>query len=169
MQVFSSEQFQRLISPTSGTTGVLESLLDIGAGDGSTTDRMASHFQQVYVTEMSTTMRWTLQKKGYQVLDVANWAAEEPTRTRRFDVISCLNVLDRCEKPWTLLGQIREALKPGGIAVLAFVIPFKPYVEFGEITDKNLYNGAMAVTVSPVDCQFCKVGKTNLLFYCRRR
>jgi len=130
MQVFSSEQFQRLIdhSPTPYCGDSRDNLLDIGAGDGSTTDRMATYFKNVYVTEMSTTMKWTLQKKGYHVLDVADWATQET----KFDVITCLNVLDRCEKPVTLLNQIKNALKPGGIAVLAFVIPFKPYVEFGE-------------------------------------
>jgi len=130
MQVFSSEQFKRLIdrSPTPYCGDLLENLLDIGAGDGSTTDRMADSFKNVYVTEMSTTMKWTLQKKGYHILDVADWASQDT----KFDVITCLNVLDRCEKPITLLNEIKNSLKPDGTAVLSFVIPFKPYVEFGQ-------------------------------------
>ncbi|KAK9502737.1 hypothetical protein O3M35_011447 [Rhynocoris fuscipes] len=46
-------------------------------------------------------------------------------------MVSCLNVLDRCDRPLTLLGQIRAAMKPGAMAVIAIVLPFKPYVEFG--------------------------------------
>lgn len=67
MQVFSSDQFERLInfSERPYNLELLGSLLDIGAGDGSTTDRMAACFKEIYATEMSTTMRWTLQKKGY--------------------------------------------------------------------------------------------------------
>ncbi len=51
-----------------------------------------------------------------------------------FDVISALNLLDRCDAPASLLRRIRGALRPGGAArlLLAVVLPFKPYVEFGE-------------------------------------
>lgn len=62
-----------------------------------------------------------------RVLDVSEWSSGD----NKFDVISCLNVLDRCQKPLTLLNQIKSSLNPGGVAVIAFVIPFKPYVEFG--------------------------------------
>ncbi|CAL8070403.1 unnamed protein product [Orchesella dallaii] len=132
MQVFSSDQFEKLID-FQHSNNMMQSLLDIGAGDGSTTELMAGCFSDVYVTEMSTTMRWTLQKKGYTVLDVSEWS----NQAVKFDVISCLNVLDRCERPLTLLEQIKSSLKPGGVAVLAFVIPFKPYVEFGAKTSNE--------------------------------
>lgn len=51
---------------------------------------------------------------------------------RRYDMISCLNVLDRCDKPVSLLRQIKAALKPNAKAIIAIVLPFKPYVETGE-------------------------------------
>lgn len=57
---------------------------------------------------------------------------EWSTTGMKYDVISCLNVLDRCEKPITLLNQIKSSLKPGGLSVISFVIPFNPYVEFGK-------------------------------------
>jgi SAM-dependent methyltransferase len=50
----------------------------------------------------------------------------------KFDVISCLNILDRCDKPFTLLKQIKSSLKPNGHLVLALVLPFKPYVEYNK-------------------------------------
>ena len=52
---------------------------------------------------------------------------------RTYDVISCLNVLDRCDKPLTLLRHIRNSLvSTSGRAVVAVVLPFSPYVEFGK-------------------------------------
>ena len=49
-----------------------------------------------------------------------------------FDVIALLNVLDRCDEPFTLLAQLRSMLrKDGGRLVLAVVLPFRPFVENG--------------------------------------
>ena len=50
----------------------------------------------------------------------------------KFDVITCLNLLDRCDRPLTLLRELRTALKPGGKVVVALVLPFNPYVEIGK-------------------------------------
>ena len=36
---------------------------------------------------------------------------------------ACVQVLDRCDRPWTLLKQIRCALKPGDLLLLAVVRP----------------------------------------------
>eukprot|EP00899_Mesostigma_viride_P004850 jgi/Mesvir1/14366/Mv09768-RA.1 len=57
-------------------------------------------------------------------------AAERPPLL--FDVVACLNVLDRCDAPLTLLRQCRERLHPAhGRLLLAVVLPFKPFVEIG--------------------------------------
>ncbi len=50
----------------------------------------------------------------------------------KFDVISCLNLLDRCENPITFLKKMKNALKPDGRLVVALVLPFKPYVEYNK-------------------------------------
>lgn len=51
----------------------------------------------------------------------------------QYDVISCLNLLDRCDQPLTLLQDIRSVLEPTrGRVILALVLPFHPYVENGE-------------------------------------
>lgn len=51
----------------------------------------------------------------------------------QYDLISCLNLLDRCEDPLHLLREIRKALVPKtGRLVLAAVLPFQPYVEVGQ-------------------------------------
>ena len=48
---------------------------------------------------------------------------------RRYDVICALNLLDRCRHPLTLLDQMKDALKPDGLILIALVSPFRPYVE----------------------------------------
>ncbi|XP_048869335.1 methyltransferase-like protein 9 isoform X2 [Brienomyrus brachyistius] len=126
MFVFSGEQFCRLLQINSDWRG--NRLLDLGAGDGGVTDVMAKHFQEVYTTEVSAPMRWQLQKKNYTVLGIDEWHSAG----FQYDVISCLNLLDRCDHPLALLRDIKRSLVPGtGRLVLAVVLPFQPYVEIG--------------------------------------
>lgn len=131
MFVFSQAQFQQLLGINADWTA--ESLLDLGAGDGAVTRQMAQHFRSVYVTEVSSTMLWRLQEQGYSVLGIDDWAVTSQTDSadrRQYDVISCLNLLDRCERPLILLQQIRASLVPTtGRLVLAVVLPFSSYVE----------------------------------------
>ncbi|XP_075686323.1 protein-L-histidine N-pros-methyltransferase isoform X2 [Rhinoderma darwinii] len=126
MFVFSPEQFQRLLRV--GPDWKSHRLLDLGAGDGEVTRVMSPHFEEIYVTEMSQTMIWQLQKKKYRVLNIDEWQ-----RTGfQYDVISCLNLLDRCHQPVTLLKEMRSVLEPTrGRVILALVLPFHPYVENG--------------------------------------
>ena len=64
-----------------------------------------------------------------RVLTIEDWPQVDYT----FDVISCLNLLDRCDKPMTILKYIHKKLTPGtGRLLLALVLPFHPYVEFGK-------------------------------------
>ena len=130
MFVYSMSQFQALLELGNNTK--LDNLLDLGAGDGVTTEKMAPFFNNVYATEMSYTMQWRLSQKGYKVLDVYNWSKtiEDSEKYLKFDVISCLNLFDRCDKPITFLKDIKSALKPNGTLVVALVLPFKPYVEY---------------------------------------
>lgn len=52
----------------------------------------------------------------------------------QYDVISCLNLLDRCDDPLPLLRDIKRSLVPNtGRLILATVLPFQPYVEIGQL------------------------------------
>lgn len=121
MFVFSSAQFRSLMSIEDDWVG--DSLLDLGAGDGKVTDVMASHFQRIYVTEIATQMQKQLIRKKYNLLGLTEWTHH------KFEVISCLNLLDRCDKPLTLLQNIRQSVKENGRVIVASVYPYSPYVE----------------------------------------
>uniref|UniRef100_S4R939 Methyltransferase 9, His-X-His N1-histidine n=1 Tax=Petromyzon marinus TaxID=7757 RepID=S4R939_PETMA len=127
MFVLSAEQFRRLLGiPDSWRA---DSLLDLGAGDGEVTAIMGAHFKQVFVTEVSPTMQWRLRKRDFTVLGVTEWNI---VYDRPYDLVSCLNLLDRCERPLTLLREVRQVLRPGsGRLLLAVVLPYRPYVERG--------------------------------------
>lgn len=126
MFVFSDAQFQRLMNVEgSWKTGTM---LDLGAGDGKVTSVIKHHFDEVYATEQSPSMRWRLQDKGFKLLDESEWMKVD----FKFDVIACLNLLDRCDKPLTLLSDIKETLHPEtGHLIVAVVLPFRPLVESG--------------------------------------
>ncbi|KYO30634.1 methyltransferase-like protein 9 isoform D [Alligator mississippiensis] len=124
MFVFSPEQFQRLLKINPEWKS--QRLLDLGAGDGEVTKVMSPHFEEIYATELSETMIWQLQKKKYRVLGINEWQ----NTGFQYDVISCLNLLDRCDQPLTVLKDIRSVLEPTrGRVILALVLPFHPYVE----------------------------------------
>ena len=47
-------------------------------------------------------------------------------------MVSIFNVLDRCDKPKTLLKQVRPLIRPGtGRLLVALVLPYCPFVEDG--------------------------------------
>ena len=122
MFVFSKQQFVTM-------TGIKEDanlgdMLDLGAGDGRPTEAMSGFCDKVFATEMSKPMRKILATKGFEVLEIDNWAKKE-----EYGLISALNLFDRCDKPMTIVSDIYKSLKPGGYFVVALVLPFRPYVE----------------------------------------
>ncbi|XP_064611138.1 protein-L-histidine N-pros-methyltransferase-like [Liolophura sinensis] len=131
MFVFSHSHFQQLLGITDHWKG--DNLLDLGAGDGKITQIMGTYFANVYATEASSTMITRLQERGFQVLGIEAWG----NGTLQYDLIGCLNLLDRCDKPISILHSIRSSLTPGiGRVIIATVLPFKPYVETG--TDDHI-------------------------------
>ncbi|XP_076008249.1 protein-L-histidine N-pros-methyltransferase isoform X2 [Genypterus blacodes] len=126
MFVFSEEQFRQLLRI--GPEWKAERLLDLGAGDGGVTEVMGAHFSEVYATEVSLPMKWHLQRRNYKLLSIDEW----PQMGFQYDLISCLNLLDRCEDPLHLLRDMKQSLVHGtGRVILAAVLPFQPYVEVG--------------------------------------
>ena len=95
----------------------------------------------VVTTEASAPMVRRLRQKKFDVVlestdvsTVMRACAEAGAKRAEdgFDCVALLNVLDRCDTPFTLLGQLRKLLKDeGGVLVLAVVVPFRPFVEDG--------------------------------------
>ena len=136
MFILSSGQLQSLlqngaVDPVTPGSKDLR-MLDIGAGDGNVTAQLAKVYGGggVDVTEADIPMRWRLWSRGYRLLSVENWEQEGHGS---YNLIACLNVLDRCDKPLDLLRSMRDKLAPNGagILLLGVVLPFKPFVEKG--------------------------------------
>eukprot|EP00299_Pterocystis_sp_00344_P007876 c2754_g1_i2.p1 GENE.c2754_g1_i2~~c2754_g1_i2.p1 ORF type:complete len:265 (+),score=47.50 c2754_g1_i2:236-1030(+) len=126
MFVFSQMQFRRFL-PGSTNFG---SLLDIGAGDGEVTLKMSPLFKQVVTTEVATHMCRRLNSKGLNCIQTCS-LSQTTFPVPGFDVISCLNVLDRCDTPLKLLDEMKSLLNESGTIVLAVVLPWCPFVENG--------------------------------------
>ncbi|EDW09815.1 protein-L-histidine N-pros-methyltransferase [Drosophila mojavensis] len=133
MFILSEEQFCRLLEAGGFQTRTLAepiTLLDIGAGDGEVSLRVANSVNelsgnavlQVFATEASWTMRERLKKLNFNVVT-------EIRELQNVNLISCLNVLDRCFDSFKLLEDIHTALAPTGRAVIALVLPYMHYVE----------------------------------------
>ncbi len=123
--MFSSEHIKTLLG-----NNARGRLLDIGAGDGGVTLKLAGFFDEVVATEVSEPMVRRLTERGYRAMHTAD-IEDEAIGVEPFDVISLLNVLDRCDKPLTLLRQIRTRLRSDGVLILAVVLPFCAFVESG--------------------------------------
>lgn len=147
MFILSEDQFITLLTESGfkghglggGATEEVE-ILDIGAGDGEITERLHlsvrrmladingdQHHQtvSVYVTETSWIMRKRLDKyENFSVIEV-----DSVRQLSNLNLISCLNVLDRCADPHQMLRDIHNMLSPHGRAIFALVLPYSHYVE----------------------------------------
>lgn len=112
-------------------------LLDVGAGSGGVTARFAARFRRVVATETSKPMARRLAARfETHALDLASEGLPPGAAPEAgFDVVTCLNVLDRCAKPVTLLRHVVALARPGGHVVVATPLPFDPFVFRGGATD----------------------------------
>jgi SAM-dependent methyltransferase len=103
--------------------------LDVGAGAGDVTRTIAPLASETVTTETSRVMARNLRRLGFRCIetDLAESAVPDPA----YDLMTCLNVIDRCARPESLLKNLRGALSPGGRLVLATPFPFDPFVYRG--------------------------------------
>ena len=93
MFVCSTAQFHRLLL-VRDETDEAQSMLDVGAGDGYVTRELAPLFDSVTATETSPLMAWRLRSAGFESIS-ADDLNDEALHNRKFNCVSCLNVLDR--------------------------------------------------------------------------
>jgi SAM-dependent methyltransferase len=100
-------------------------LLDVGAGAGYVTEGARAHFDTIVCTETARFLRKRLARRGFQVLasDLS-----EVRLDRRFDVVSCFNVLDRTPRPLSLLRSLVAHLMPEGQLLLSMPLPVSAHV-----------------------------------------
>lgn len=99
--------------------------LDVGAGSGDVTATVAPLALSTVTTERSSGMAKSLRRRGFACHegDVAETGVPSPA----YDLITCLNVLDRCPRPKALLRQLVSGLEIGGRLVLATPLPFDAF------------------------------------------
>jgi len=107
-------------------------LLDIGAGNGDVTRPLGALFEEVCTTELSVMMAWRLRQRGYQCFrgDVS----VDGLPGNNYAAISCLNVLDRCRRPRSLLERLSSGLASGGVLVVSVPLPYDPFYYDGGLT-----------------------------------
>jgi SAM-dependent methyltransferase len=129
MHLLSTAQFADLLAPALQRPRPLR-LLDVGAGDGGVTARAAPLFAQVTATEASRPLRRRLRARGFSLLAL-DLEREPVPDALCFDAVLCLNVLDRCAYPRTLLAHARTALASGGLLLVSIPLPLRPHVQRG--------------------------------------
>ena len=140
------------------------SILDVGAGDGNVTATAleplldVTALQPIVTTECSSPMAKCLRTRGYICIETTDlntvdselrkYATPKITSSTSstsssispkptYDFISVFNVLDRADKPQSLLYDIKHLLTPNiGRCVIAVVLPFCPFVENGQLQNK---------------------------------
>jgi SAM-dependent methyltransferase len=158
--LLSTPQAQRLLG--AARPGVISHgrLLDIGAGSGDVTTRLAPLVDSVQCTETSRHMARRLRKRGFpcwlgrvgsgRVMDsgdATSGARAEGGRDANageggdplasdgpFDVIALCNVIDRCDRPRALLSAVARSLPQGGLLLLATPLPYSPFFYAGSLT-----------------------------------
>lgn len=122
--LLSREQWATLLASRTGGR-----LLDVGAGLGEVTARIGAEFDQIVATETSPPLARRLARRGIEchLLDITESEVPAPP----YDAVSVLNVVDRCDRPRILLERSFEALRPGGLLILATPLPYDPMVYDG--------------------------------------
>lgn len=107
--------------------------LDVGAGRGDITACLTPYFAKSFATEPAVPLRKHLPRAGFQILDLDLCEQELPDGMR-FDLVTCLNVIDRVSYPKTLISRLRDALEERGQLVIAVPLPLRPHVDRGRAT-----------------------------------
>ena len=122
LYVGSHQQFRALAN------GTASSLLDVGSGTGTETQKLAAILEadDVACLESSKAMRVTLRGLGFRAEATPDELGDDA-----FAAASLLNVLDRCDEPGALLNLVADRVADGGLVLIASVLPYSPMVHEG--------------------------------------
>ena len=127
LHLLSIAQWQQLLGPHR-----CGRLLDVGAGAGGVTRQLAASFASVTAVETSASLVRRLREEGIDARRADLTVAPVPDAP--YDAVSLLNVLDRCARPRTLVGNLVDALVPGGRLIVAMPLPYHPMYYAGPRT-----------------------------------
>ena len=116
---FSPNNITDLMSDYKGST---ESLLDVGAGNGSATKLWSDQLKPTVVsaTEISKRLCKALRKKGFKT-----HLTGTIRNIDRHDIVLCLNVLDRCYSIREMLDEVISNTNPGGRIIISLPLPLR--------------------------------------------
>ena len=110
------------------------SLLDVGAGSGAITARIAPLFSKTTVMEKSWACAWRLQRSGFANV-VRNATLDALiAKGELFDCVTMFNLLDRTTNPREMLCDAKALLRRcdgeggGGILLVALALPLEHFV-----------------------------------------
>lgn len=103
----------------------VSALLDVGAGAGYVTERAHAWCDEVVCTETSRPLARRARARG---LDVRSIDLTVTSLERKFELVSCFNVLDRTARPVTLLRALVRQLSKGGRLLVSIPLPPRPHV-----------------------------------------
>ncbi len=125
--LLSSAQWATLLEGASGGR-----LLDVGAGSGDVTVRLARCFDEVNAVETSRPMVRRLRHHGFVTHRVD--LARAPAPGARYHAVALLNVLDRSARPASLLDAAADALTDHGVLIVSTPLPMAPFYQRGART-----------------------------------
>lgn len=131
LHLFSRDQWTQLLHETTDRSKFpqgFQRALDIGAGDGSMAQTLLMPIaHEVHATETSKKMAALARERGVDCHDVDLTAANSNDSTLKgpFHLITVFNVLDRTNRPRTLLEKVSGLLASDGICVIASPLPMR--------------------------------------------
>lgn len=90
---------------------------EMGYGEGITTRRLGSYFQNYSVVEGSSALCEKARSELKQV-KVVHSLFEDYRPKKKYDMVLALHVLEHVDKPKDILDQIKLWLKPGGVLIV---------------------------------------------------
>ena len=130
----------------------LNRILDVGAGDGHVTETAyRSVCKELEVTEASFGCVESLKSNpniDHVHFETGLESISRSSQDRKFDIISMLNVLDRCDKPMSMLRDAKTLLANEGKLVVALTYPHRPFV-----VEKDVIKAKQSETFLDLDTQ----------------
>lgn len=111
------QQMERMLAQSLRHRPGAERLLDVGAGSGLMVEAAGKHGMQAVGVEPSHALVRAAHRRGLPVHQgvLPHPELDEP----RFDLVTCLDVIEHVRDPVGLLRHLRDQLAPGGLAVVS--------------------------------------------------